>query len=41
MCVFSSLVAAYRILFANLEKRDYLEKLETDDGITFMLALNK
>jgi len=35
-------VAAYRILVANLEERDYLEKkLDIDDSITFMLEINK
>lgn len=42
MCLGGSLVAAYRILVANLEERDYLEKkLDIDDSITFMLEINK
>jgi hypothetical protein len=34
-------VATYRILVANLEERGYLEKLDVDESITFMLALKK
>jgi len=41
VCLGGNLVAAYRILFASLEERDYLEKLDMDDSITFMLAINK
>jgi hypothetical protein len=34
-------VASYRILVANLNERDYLEKLDIDDSVKFMLPLKK
>jgi len=41
VCLGGSLVAAYRILVANPEERDYLGKIDIDDSITFMLTINK